>query len=284
MILRDNFNYILYKRFDIDISSFIETQRSLKKPIKINIDPNKQISIRDMRNILFSIISAFCSFAEYHDQFMYKLSKNTIRKKRQAIDTFYRENMEYLVSFLKDIYDFNGENYNTINFEYNSHEISGRNNPFIGEGVSFKTMEKRIHDANIKSQDVYLHKQDFGIKRRKQLDRTDYVNKIQELKIYQNHKSDFFMEFFDKSNSLNTNKEELERKLNKFWINEGRLSILITMVLEKILGLKGSRYFNDYSDINRDNKYYQIYKKEILSRFNYEYCVWVSYAADIYDL
>ncbi|AJI56562.1 hypothetical protein LA02_1617 [Francisella philomiragia] len=284
MILRNNFDYMVYKKFNIDISVFIETHRSLKKPNIINIDPKEQIPIRGFRNILFSIISAFCSFAEYHDQFFYKLSKNITRDKKQAIDIFYKKNMVYLVSFLENIYNFNGENYENINFEYNTHEISGQNNPFIGKGVSYETMKKRIHDANIKSQDVYLYKQDFGVKRRIPLDRTDYVNKIQELKIYQNHKSDFFMEFFDKSNDLDINRDELERKLNKFWIHEGRLSILITMVLEKALGLKGSRDFKDYSDLNKDNKYYQIYKKEILSRFNYEYCVWLSYAADIYDL
>ncbi|GMN88618.1 hypothetical protein [Francisella sciaenopsi] len=291
---KNRFSREIFDYFDINISKFILKRSESSRPAKLTFSANpkpkkqfKNLEIRELRNIIFSLLLCYCNYAKVYINFYEadKLKKklNDGKYEKGATTDIEVAKLEYVLEYLKSLKD--GKDIQDKIFTFNSHDISGVTNPFATDNKD-AIYDDRLPNSNIKSQNAFIQ-HSMGIAGNIELSITEYRKELSKLSIFQKYKtkktSELYEEFYTESNKLQENKELLTEQLNDFWINQGHLYMLVVFVYDEIFNsMNVPSFISKLIDIKSKRR--DRYLANITARFNYDYCRWLSYAADIYDL
>ncbi|QIW10153.1 hypothetical protein [Francisella sp. LA112445] len=291
---KNRFSREIFDYFDMNISKFILKRSELSRPAKLTFSVNpkskkqfKNLEIRELRNIIFSLLLCYCNYAKVYINFYEadKLKKklNDGKYEKGATTDIEVAKLEYVLEYLKSLKD--GKDIQDKIFTFNSHDISGVTNPFATDNKD-AIYDDRLPKSNIKSQNAFIQ-HSMGIAGNIELSITEYRNELSKLSIFQKYKtkktSELYEEFYTESNELQENKELLTEQLNDFWIDQGHLYMLVVFIYDEIFNsMNVPCFISKLIDIKSKRR--DRYLANITARFNYDYCRWLSYAADIYGL
>ena len=289
---KERFSNKIFEYFNLNIKEFTRINSKISRPAKLSFslscNANKNIEIRELRNIIFSLLLCYCNYAKVYIDFYENLKMRdeieTVRNSKGATTDIEVAKLKYILEYLKSLKD--GKDIQNKIYTFDSHDISGLKNSFA-TGNKVAIFEDRLPNSNLKSQEVYF-KGALGYGGCDGMTITGYKKALSRLAIFQKYKtkktSKLYEEFYTKSNELQENKELLTEHLNDFWINQGHLYMLVVFIYDEIFNSMNIPS-DDLSDfIDKSSKRKDRYLANITARFNYDYCRWLSYAADIYDL